>query len=87
MSPGSPGMDWAMCWRTGLEKFAALQTSSNREICKVYRTKIHKFKGARWRYKLTVSAKCTIQKRTKIQRWTLALQTYRVLQSLAYKDT
>ena len=31
-----------------------LQTYSVIQTCKVYHTKIHKFKGGRWRYKLTV---------------------------------
>ena len=32
-----------------------MQTYSVRDICSVYHAQIHKFKGGRWRYKLTVS--------------------------------
>ena len=65
----------------------ALQAYSVLEICKCYHTKIPKFKGGRWRYKLTVSmqfAKSAIQRykisRVDIQGWTLSLQTHGVLE-------
>ena len=59
----------------------ALQTYSVLETCKVYSTKIHKFKGGYWCYKLTVSVKSAESKpykETQIQGWTLALRTYSV---------
>ena len=59
----------------------ALQTYSVLETCKVYSTKIHKFKGGYGCYKLTVSVKSAESKpykETQIQGWTLALRTYSV---------
>ena len=85
-----------------------MQTYNVFEFCKVYHTKIPKFKGGHWRGKLTASLKLArpnIQrykgsrvdvgftnlqcpsnlqrlpyKDTKIQWWTLALQTYSVIE-------
>ena len=47
----------------------ALQAYSVLEICKCYHTKIPKFKGGRWRYKLTVSMKLA---KSAIQRYKIS---------------
>ena len=72
----------------------ALQTYNVIQNLQVYHTKIHRFKGGRWPYKLTVSVKLSqsairryniskvedYHKKYKKQGWTLALQTYTVFE-------